>query len=66
MTKTTSPPLPHDPDRRTVAQLMEQLDRSEATIYRWIDQGMPSYRYMGNRVFRWPEVVEWIAKESER
>ena len=58
--KENTIPLPGDPDRRTLPELCEALERAESTIYRYLDQGMPSYRVLGSRVFRWSEVLAWI------
>ena len=52
--------MPGDPDRRTMQDLCDALERTDSTIYRYIEEGMPSYRVLGNRVFRWSEVVAWI------
>ena len=58
-------PLPGDPDRLTLSELCERLGRHRSTVYRYIDDGMPSYQYLGSRVFRWSEVAEWVGASPE-
>ena len=56
----SDPPLASDPDHRTLDQLCEELQKSRASVYRWMQKGMPSYRVLGERVFRWSEVQSWV------
>ncbi|TVQ96293.1 MAG: DNA-binding protein [Deltaproteobacteria bacterium] len=60
MSEESMAPEPGDPDRMTVAEVCGLLDRSHATIYRWIGEGMPSYKWGGERVFRRSEVLAWV------
>lgn len=58
-------PMPDDPDHIDMARLCATLGRTESTVYRYIEQGLPSYRWLGKRVFRWSEVREWIASRPD-
>ena len=62
---TNAPPLPGDPDRRTFSEVCEALERSPASVHRYLNDGMPSHKYLGERVFRWSEVVDWIAETTK-
>lgn len=59
-------PLMGDPDRRTVPQVCDELGVSESTVFRYVKQGMPSYLVAGQRVFRQPEVIEWLTEKSQQ
>ena len=64
MADTTWAPTPDDPERMTVEEVCELVGRSSATVYRWMKDGMPSYKWGGERVFRRSEVLGWINQEG--
>ena len=63
-TPDRDPPLPGDPDRRSTDEIMAALDLSSSALYRWLDKGLPSYRVLGERVFRWSEVERWVKEQA--
>ena len=62
---TRTPPLPGEPERLSFKEVCAMLGREASSVYRYMDEGMPSYRVLGARVFRRAEVAEWVAEHAE-
>jgi excisionase family DNA binding protein len=60
-----------DPNKRDISvigmkNLMDQLNISYSTCYRWCKKGMPHYKVKGSKkiLFNWDKVQEWLEGQS--
>ena len=53
-------------DLLTVNQVMEALKISRATMYKCIEQGMPTYRLVGQYRFDMAEIKKWMKRNREK
>ncbi len=51
-------------ERVRMRDLAERFRVSRATLYRWVDQGMPSEKIGGVRLFDPEKVEAWIANRA--
>lgn len=53
-------------NRMTLEELAADLRYSKHTIYKWLQDGMPSLKFKGRLYFDPQEVAQWIQRTTKR
>jgi excisionase family DNA binding protein len=53
------------PQYITVKDIMAMYKVSKSTVYNWIDEGLPMYKFGKSTRFVESEVDEWLKKKAE-